>query len=68
VATYLAKIGRKGGKSRSKQKIAASRANMALAREARRKYPNCPRYSNHSHRFNPNTDKCYGCGYKRNGK
>jgi hypothetical protein len=65
VAKYLARIGRKGGKSTSKEKREASQANMAIAREARRKYPNCPKYKNHSHRFSEKTNKCYGCGYKR---
>ena len=65
VRKYLSKLGKKGGKSRSEEKVEASRANMAIAREARRKYPNCPKYKNHSHRFSEKTGKCYGCGYKR---
>jgi hypothetical protein len=63
VRQYLARIGRKGGKSRSEEKLSASRANMAIAREARRKYPNCPRYKNHSHRF-AKSGRC-ACGYQR---
>ena len=51
--TYLSKIGIRGGKSRSKAKVAASRLNAKKARSARvRKYPPCPTYNNGSHRFN----------------
>ena len=63
ITAYLARIGRKGGKSRSKDKRVASRANLAIAREARRKYPNCPRYKNHSHRF-AKSGRC-ACGYQK---
>jgi hypothetical protein len=62
VTRYLARIGRKGGKSRSRVKIASSRANMELAHAARRKYPACDRYKNFSHRFSPKTGRC-ACGY-----
>jgi hypothetical protein len=65
VKAYLAKIGKKGGKSKTKRKSESSRANIAIALEARRKYPRCPAYKNHSHRFSEKTGKCYGCGYKR---
>jgi len=58
-------LGRKGGRSRSKAKVEASRENGELGGRPR-KYPACPKYKgNKSHRFNPNTNKCYGCGYKR---
>jgi hypothetical protein len=63
VKAYLSKIGMKGGKSRTRAKIVASRQNMAIAREARRKYPNCPRYKNHSHRF-AKSGRC-ACGYHK---
>jgi hypothetical protein len=65
VRKYLSKLGKQGGKSRSAEKIEAVRANLEIAQEARRKYPRCPAYKNHSHRFSEKTNKCYGCGYKR---
>lgn len=65
IGQYLAKIGKRGGKARTPEKIAASRANQALAVEARRKYKPCPNYPNHSHRFSKATGKCYGCGYRK---
>jgi len=69
VVKYLSKIGRKGGKvggvSTSRKKIKAVMANLEIAHEAKRKYPACKHYKNKSHRFNPNTNKCYACGYER---
>jgi hypothetical protein len=62
VERYLSKIGKKGGQSTSSAKVSAARENIAIAREARRKYPNCYRYKNHSHRFSPKTGRC-ACGY-----
>jgi hypothetical protein len=62
VTKYLSRIGRRGGRSRSKAKLAAVRANLKKAQSARRKYPRCPRYKNRSHRFSPMTGRC-ACGY-----
>jgi hypothetical protein len=62
ISKYLARIGRRGGRSRSKAKLAAVRANIKKAHDARRKYPPCPRYKNQSHRFSPATGRC-ACGY-----
>ena len=51
--------GKVGGRSRSGAKIAASRTNAARARAVRkRRYPRCPGYKNHSHRFGPQGE-CY---------
>jgi hypothetical protein len=65
IKKYLSKIGRKGGQSRSEAKVEAVKANALKAAAARRLYKPCPCYNNHSHRFNPKTDKCYGCGYRK---
>jgi len=62
VTKYLSRIGRRGGRSKSKAKLAAVRANLEKAWDARRKYPPCPRYKNRSHRFSPTTQRC-PCGY-----
>jgi hypothetical protein len=63
ISKYLARIGRKGGRSRSAAKLAAVRANLKKAHIARRKYPPCPRYKNRSHRLSP-VGRC-ACGYLR---
>src|SRR5216684_8599673 len=53
------KGGKVGGKSRSETKVAAAQKNAAKARAARkRKYPPCPGYKNHSHRFD-RSGRCY---------
>ena len=69
VRKYLSKIGRKGGKiggtSTSNAKIEAVMENLEAAHKAKRKYPPCKHYNNKSHRFNPNTGRCYACGYKK---
>ena len=62
ISKYLARIGRKGGRSRSAAKLAAIRANLKRAHAARRKYKPCPRYKNRSHRFSRVTGWC-ACGY-----
>ena len=58
-----------GGRSRSKAKVEAARKNAETARASgdahrRRRYPACPSYKNHAHRFNPD-GVCYGCRYDR---
>jgi hypothetical protein len=65
IENYLAAIGAKGGRSRSREKLAASNANMLKAQAARRKYPPCEHYNNRSHRFNPKNGKCFACGYQK---
>jgi hypothetical protein len=60
VRDFLATIGTKGGKSRSKAKVQAARNNGKVAGGRPRTYPKCPRYS--AHRFTQN--RC-PCGYVR---
>jgi hypothetical protein len=62
VTKYLSRIGRKGGRSKSKVKSDSSRENVKIALAARKKYTPCPRYKNHSHRFSPKTGRC-ACSY-----
>ena len=57
-------LGRLGGSVKSKAKTKSSRVNGKLGGKPR-KYPACEHYNNRSHRFNPTTNKCYACGYKR---
>jgi hypothetical protein len=63
VRKYLSKLGKKGGASTSPAKLAASRANMALAHQAKRKYPPCNRYKNKSHRFGAKKGTTCACGF-----
>ena len=62
VRRYLSRLGKKGGASKSREKIAASRRNMILAHKAKRKYPPCPRYKNRSHRFAAKKGTTCACG------
>lgn len=55
-------LGEAGAKVQTPAKRRASRANVKLAHEARRRYPRCPRYG--SHRFSGITSLC-PCGFKR---
>ena len=67
ITAYLSRIGKRGGKSRSKAKLRAVGQNLKQAQAARRKqrrYPPCPKYKNHAHRFSPK-GVCYGCRFKR---
>ena len=58
---FLERMGRAGGKKKTKKKKAAARINIAKARAAiKSKYPPClGGYPNGQHHFNPETKQCY---------
>ncbi len=71
VRSYLAKIGSAGGKAARHAGVTSPAKQAAAKRNGKRggrpvgtRGPNaCTKYP--SHRFNPNTQKCYGCGFRR---
>jgi hypothetical protein len=62
ISAVMSLMGKQGGQSTSEAKQEAVRKNGKQGGRPKGKHA-CIKYP--SHRFNPNTNKCYGCGFKR---